>query len=181
MDPEEEGEISKENRFCPNCGTEQSGYFCRTCGALLRGQERLLCPRCHAVVAGGDFCPRCGQGLKGMALTLQQLALAGEDFWLTGSEPPLAAGSQPASTATWEPDEQVVLADPEIPHWLRELPTDKAPVEVQERIYPALYPVIQQPGPRQESRFLTLAVLLMGLMLVGLIALAVFLLAQFAG
>ena len=83
MDPETEIEMEPEGEFCPECGAEESGYFCRSCGTLLRGQEDVLCPRCHQVVPAGDFCNRCGQNLGGIALNLRQLALAGDDFWVT--------------------------------------------------------------------------------------------------
>jgi len=72
MDPEVQAEEGEESRFCPECGAEESGYFCRTCGTLLRGEEMVLCPRCHHVVPDGDFCNLCGQTLGGIALNLRQ-------------------------------------------------------------------------------------------------------------
>ncbi|MEJ2212235.1 MAG: hypothetical protein P8129_24865, partial [Anaerolineae bacterium] len=80
MEPEAEFETDEEIMFCPECGAEESGYFCRSCGTLLRGEDRILCPRCHEVVPNGDYCNQCGQTLTGFALHLRQLALAGDDF-----------------------------------------------------------------------------------------------------
>ncbi len=173
MEPQDDVKTAAENLFCPECGAEETGYFCRSCGTLVQGGDRMLCPRCHRVVPAADYCNECGQGLKNMALTLQQLALAGEDFWMAG-------GTVPASAAagTRAPDTAAALAAPEMPDWLRELPTDKAPVEVQERIYPALQPVSRPDAIHRENRFLIVVLLLMGVMLIGLVAAAVFLLAQ---
>lgn len=178
MKPGDEPETDGERIFCPECGAEESGYFCRNCGTLLRGEDRVLCPRCHGIVPAADFCPRCGQGLKGMALNLQQLAVAGAEFWVAGSGAPPAAAPLEEAGTTWEPDETRTLAAPEVPDWLSELPREQAPVEVQERIYPALRPLDTQPAAGRQSRFLILVVLLMGAILIGLVAVAVFLLAQ---
>jgi hypothetical protein len=178
MKPGDEPETDGERIFCPECGAEESGYFCRNCGTLLRGEDRVLCPRCHGIVPAADFCPRCGQGLKGMALNLQQLAVAGADFWVAGSgAPPAAAALDDAGTA-WQADQAAPLVAPELPDWLSELPREQAPAEVQERIHPALRPLEAQPAARGQSRFLILVVLLMGVMLIGLVAVAVFLLAR---
>ncbi|HSJ54043.1 MAG TPA: hypothetical protein VLC52_09875 [Anaerolineae bacterium] len=178
MKPGDEPETDGERSFCPECGAEESGYFCRNCGTLLRGQDRVLCPRCHGIVPAADFCSRCGQGLKGMALNLQQLAMAGADFWVTGSGTPPAAAPGEGAGTTWEPDEATPLAAPELPEWLSELPTEQAPAEVQARIHPTLRPLDVQPAAGGQSRYLILVVLLMGAILIGLVAVAVFLLAQ---
>lgn len=178
MKPGDEPDTSGEPISCPNCGAQESGYFCRNCGALLRGKDRVLCPRCHGIVPAADFCPRCGQGLKGMALNLQQLAVAGADFWVTGSGAPPAAAPRDEVGATWEPDEATPLAAPELPDWFSELPREQAPAEVQERVYPALRPLEAQPAARGQSRYLILVVLLMAAILVGLVAVAIFLLAR---
>lgn len=178
MKPGDEPETNSEPIACPECGAEESGYFCRNCGTLLRGEDRVLCPRCHGIVPAADFCPRCGQGLKGMALNLQQLAVAGADFWVAGAGAPRAATPQAEMETTWQPDEATPLAAPELPDWLHELPTKQAPAEVQERIYPALRPLEVEPKAGGQSRYLILVVLLMGAILIGLVAVAIFLLAQ---
>jgi hypothetical protein len=87
MEQETKGEMGPEQHFCPECGMEEPGHFCRNCGTLLRGEDLVLCPRCHHIVPGGDFCNRCGQHLGGIALNLRQLALAGDDFWVTAATP----------------------------------------------------------------------------------------------
>lgn len=168
MKPGDEPETESERINCPECGTEESGYFCRNCGALLQGADRVLCPRCHGIVPAADFCPRCGQGLKGTALNLQQLAVAGADFWVAGSGAPEAA--------PWQPDEATTLAAPDLPDWLKELPRSQAPADVQERIYPALRPLEDQPAAPRQNRFLVVVIVLMAAILIGLVAVAVFLL-----
>jgi hypothetical protein len=179
MVPENETQMTVESMFCPECGAEESGYFCRNCGTLLRGQEYLLCPRCHQVVPNADFCNYCGQGLSGMALSLQQLALAGEDFWVTGGAGPATpAAVQSSKTSLWEPDESMELAAGDLPDWLQELPTETAPAEVQAHIYPALRPMEAQRGTIQQGGFLIWIVLFMGLMLLGLVAITILLLVQ---
>lgn len=174
MNPGDEPETGAHSISCPECGAEETGYFCRNCGTLLQGEDRVLCPRCHGIVPTADFCPRCGQGLKGMALNLRQLALAGVDFWVASSEALPAA--EPPGEAVWEMGEATTLAAPELPDWLRELPRERAPAEVQERIYPALQPLEAQPPARHQSRFLILVILLMAALLIGLVAVAGFLL-----
>jgi predicted nucleic acid-binding Zn ribbon protein len=163
---------------CPECGAQESGYFCRNCGALVRGEDKVLCPRCHGIVPTAEFCPRCGQGLKGVALNLHQLAMAGSDFWVTDSGAPPAAVSHEARPDPWEQGQGLSMTAPEPPDWLRELTRDKAPSDVEERVYPALQPLEAQPVARRHSRFVMLVVLLMGVMLVGLVAVTLFLLAR---
>jgi len=58
--------MEDQNRYCPECGSQESGFFCRNCGALLSGEDNVLCPRCHHIVPDGKFCNQCGQGLSGM-------------------------------------------------------------------------------------------------------------------
>jgi hypothetical protein len=143
---------------------------------LIRGEEKVLCPRCQQVVPDGSFCNQCGQGLAGIALNLQQLAMAGEDFWVTTRiDKASAAPSGVDEPPSWEPDRSVALADAELPDWLQELPTETAPVEVQARIYPALQPILEGAGS-QSRRFLILVILLLGLMLLSLVFMVVFLL-----
>jgi hypothetical protein len=173
MNPGDEPEADAQKLSCPECGAEESGYFCRNCGTLLQGEDKMLCPRCHGIVPAADFCPRCGQGLKGMALNLRQLAVAGVDFWVADSEALPAAGPREEVAVAWEL-ETTTLAAPELPDWLKELPREQAPAEVQERIHPALQPLETQPPARRQSRFLIVVILLMAAMLIGLVAVAVF-------
>lgn len=177
MEPETQVEMSPEGHFCPECGMEETGHFCRNCGALLRGEDLVLCPRCHHIVPGGGFCNRCGQHLGGIALNLKQLALAGDDFWVTAATPASPAmPAGPAESSLVEPDASVVLADAELPDWLKELPVDSALAEVQAHVYPSLTPI--QEGKRRTYRgtVLTLALLVLVLLLLSLVAFVVFLL-----
>lgn len=178
MESDLQDELKREGPFCPECGVDESGYFCRNCGTLLRGEEMVLCPRCRQVVPHGEFCNQCGQSLEAIALDLQQLAVAGDDFWVSAGAP-----EQPSDLpddmepALLEPDESVVLAEAEVPDWLRELPTDSAPAEVKAHIYPSLRAIeeTEQPVVRQ-GRFLTPVFLLLALLLLGLVFVVVFLL-----
>lgn len=170
MDLEDQVGMNADNGYCPECGSKESGYFCRNCGALLRGGDMVLCPRCHQVVPDGEYCNQCGQSLGGIALRLKQLALAGDDFWVTAS-----AAQAPASveSSLFEPDESVQLADAELPDWLQELPVETAPSDVEERIYPSLMPIQEQErGAGQQGRFLVIVILLTGLLLLSLVSMA---------
>ena len=179
MERETEGEMGAERRFCPECGTEETGHFCRNCGTLLRGEDLVLCPRCHHIVPGGGFCNRCGQHLGGIALNLRQLALAGDDFWVTAAtpaSPTVPSGGTELSLV--EPDATVALAEAELPDWLKELPVDSAPAEVQAHVYPSLTPI--QEGERGSYRgtALTLVLVLLVLLLLSLVVFVVFLLVR---
>ncbi len=172
MESEAELETDPEIRFCPECGAVEGGFFCRNCGTLLRGDERVLCPRCHHIVPNGDFCNQCGQGLAGIALRLQQLALAGEDFWVTAAA--LAPGREPTESAEASllaPDDSVELAEAELPDWLNDLPLESAPAEVKAHIYPSLRP-IEDETAASPRRFWSLTLVLLGLILLSLVFLA---------
>ena len=179
MESELQDDLNPEGSFCPECGVDESGYFCRNCGTLLRGEEMVLCPRCRQVVPHGEFCNQCGQSLDAIALDLQQLALAGDGFWVSAGDldqpSELPDDMEPALL---EPDESVVLAEAEVPDWLRELPTDSAPAEVKAHIYPSLRPIEEpeQPATARQGRFLTPVFLLLALLLLGLVFVVVFLL-----
>lgn len=170
MEQEAGAGVGSAGSFCPECGSEERGYFCRNCGALLRGEQMVLCPRCHQVVPGGEFCNQCGQTLGGIALNLRQLALAGEEFWVTAAALfPSMSPPDSAELSSLQPDPSVVLADAELPDWLRELPTSSAPAEVQAHVYPSLRPIEEQRAPASRGRFLTLVILLLGLLLLSLV------------
>jgi hypothetical protein len=185
MAVESEAEVQKspEGRFCPECGADESGYFCRNCGTLLRGRDRVLCPRCRQVVPKGEFCNQCGQALGGIAPNLQQLALAGEDFWVSATGPALAASAPGnAELGLQVPDESMRLAEAELPDWLAELPAGSVPTEVKARVYPSLKPIEAQDRPSsRRGRALTLVILLLGLLLLSLIILAVALMLRGGG
>ena len=168
-------QTAAETITCPQCGAEEDGFFCRNCGALLRGEDYIFCPRCHQIVPPGEFCNRCGQSLGGIALRLQQLALAGDEFWVTASQPP--APPPPAEeVAGWEPDETVQLADAELPDWLREISPESAPPpDVEARIYPALQPIKEEQA-RSGPSLVMILVLLMFVLMLGIALLALFVL-----
>jgi hypothetical protein len=174
MDDQAHAETNAEGHFCPQCGAAENGFFCRNCGALLRGQDRVLCPRCHQVVPDGEYCNQCGQNLSGLALHLQQLALAGDTFWVTSE----AAFSPTAPEETsLLPDESVILASPELPDWLHELSAEGVPAEVESHIYPALRPITKQrEGTTRNRTFLTVVSVFLFVLIVGLMLLALFIL-----
>lgn len=169
--------MDSEGSFCPECGMDESGYFCRNCGTLLRGEEMVLCPRCRQIVPHGEFCNQCGQSLGAIALDLQQLALAGADFWVSTAsfEPPSEAPDDVESTLL-EPDESVVLAEAELPIWLKELPVDSAPAESKAHIYPSLRPIEEAEQPPRQGRFFTPVFVFLALLLFALVFAVVFLL-----
>lgn len=177
MEPDAQLEIGMAGRFCPECGSEETGYFCRSCGTLLHGEDRVLCPRCHQIVPSGDYCNQCGQTLGGIALSLRQLALAGDDFWVMSASAAPSTAPRDAGEATMlAPDESVPLADAELPEWLQELPADSAPAEVKAHVHPSLTAIEEHRGPTTRGNFVTVVFLLLGLLLVALIVAAVFLL-----
>jgi hypothetical protein len=178
MEPGVQMEPQGGSRFCPQCGSEQKGYFCQNCGELMRGQNDVLCPRCHQVVPAGGFCPQCGQSLSGVALTLRQLAAAGDTFWVTAEAATPATSLEPA---TFMPDNSVQLAAAELPAWLAELPTESAPADVQPRIYPALQPIQNEQSGAQQGRFLILLALLLVMLLLGLLGFSAVLLMRAVG
>jgi RNA polymerase subunit RPABC4/transcription elongation factor Spt4 len=174
MDSETQIMTDPDGEYCPQCGSEEAGFFCRQCGTLLRGEELVLCPRCHQVVPDGAYCNQCGQSLAGIALRLGQLALAGDAFWVTTEE---AASAPTEEVRVFEPDETVRLAAAELPDWLQELPTETAPPDVEDRIYPSLMPIPGEAGSAsQQRRFLILVILLAGLILLSLVFMAFFIL-----
>ena len=166
MDPEVETETNQQDHFCPECGSKETGYFCRSCGALLRGDTRVLCPRCRQVVPAGDFCNQCGQGLGGVALTLGQLAMAGEPFWVSDEVP--ASVLEPSVLPT---DRSMDLAQGEVPDWLHDLSVDSMPLEGQPHVYPSLEPIGQGSQGGGRGQFVIVAVLLMGLLLLAMMIL----------
>ena len=189
--------MEDQNRYCPECGSQENGYFCRNCGALLTGEDNVLCPRCHHIVPDGKFCNQCGQGLSGIGLRLRQLALAGDTFWVASGGPTLAAptpapagsvqsaqtdlpdwlrdaSTPPSATApVLEPDESVQLAQADLPDWLSEIPAPLAPAKAEPRIYPALKPIEPESGQASQRNFLVIIILLMLVMLAGLVFIAI--------
>jgi hypothetical protein len=177
MEPDPQAEMKTGGNFCPECGAEEGGYFCRSCGTLLRGEDRVLCPRCHQIVPSGDFCNQCGQTLGGIALSLRQLSLAGDDFWVTAATPAPPVATRDGSQVTMlAPDESIPLAGAELPDWLQELPTDSAPDEVKAHVYPSLRPIEEQSRPIQQGRFLMAVFVVLGLVLLALVFVVIFLL-----
>lgn len=170
MAPEVQIETNGETLFCPECGAKEGGFFCRGCGTLIHGEDMVLCPRCHQVVPGEEFCNQCGQELGAMALSLRQLAMAGDAFWVTEGS---AAPADSLEPSVLPPDESVTLAEADLPVWLEELPVESAPAEVEARIYPSLRPIEEERAESQQGRFLILAILLMGIMLLGMMGVAV--------
>ena len=179
MGSDQQREMGPEDSFCPECGVDESGFFCRNCGTLLRGEDMVLCPRCRQIVPQGEFCNQCGQSLGSIALDLHQLAIAGNDFWVSAADAFEESSelSEGMELAPVEEDESVILAEAELPDWLKELPADSAPAEVKAHIYPSLRP-IEEERPVKKGRFLVPVVLLLALLLLGLVFAAVFLLAR---
>ena len=178
MDPDAQVETTPGKSYCPECGSEESGYFCRRCGTLLRGEEMVLCPRCHEVVPNGEFCNQCGQSLAGIALQLRQLAQAGDSFWVTGSGAESPVGVE---ASLFGPDESLQLAKAELPDWVRELSPQSAPPDIEERIYPSLRPLQKERGAVGQGRFLMIVILLAGLLLLSLVFIAFFFLLRGGG
>jgi hypothetical protein len=89
-----------------------------------------------------------------------------------------AMPSDGAELSLVEPDASVVLVDAELPDWLKELPVDSAPAEVQAHVYPSLTPI--QEGERGSSQrtVLTLVFVLLVLLLLSLVVFAVVLLVR---
>ena len=179
MEPETETQTSTGDGICPNCGAHEDGFFCRNCGALLRGEDMVLCPRCHQIVPGDRFCNQCGQELTGIALSLKQLALAGDAFWMT------AEAAAPAGEPTPDLDSEAIepaqesgqdLEKGTIPDWLRELSTAPPPADVGVRIYPALQPVGEAATGERTTRVLGLVILLLGILFLALLIAAAILL-----
>ena len=169
--------MEDQARYCPECGSQESGYFCRNCGALLTGEDNVLCPRCHHIVPDGKFCNQCGQGLSGIGLHLRQLALAGDTFWVASGAPtPAVATPAPAEMPVLEPDESVELAQADLPDWLRDMPgvsAAAASARPEQKIYPALKPLAAQPAQHSQRRFLVAVLVLILFMLVGIVIMAV--------
>jgi len=168
--------MDAEGAFCPECGADEAGYFCRNCGTLIRGEEMVLCPRCRQVVPHGEFCNQCGQRLGAIALDLHQLALAGDDFWLSDGALELPDETE---TGLLEPDDSIVLAEAELPDWLKQLPTEPVTAETKPHVYPSLRPIeeeVEQPLPR--GRFLPPVFLFLALLLLALVLVVVLLLAS---
>jgi uncharacterized C2H2 Zn-finger protein len=168
MAPNMHSENGEGTLYCPECGSAESGYFCRTCGALLQGEELVLCPRCHKVVPHGGFCNQCGQELGEIAPSLRQLEMAGETFWVTKVPPAPIADPEPGELL---PDESVDLAAAVLPKWLQELSVESAAADMEARIYPSLQP-IRDENARRQRRFLSVSIILLGIMLLGMMAMA---------
>ena len=169
--------MEEQIRYCPECGSQESGYFCRNCGALLTGEDNVLCPRCHHIVPDGKFCNQCGQGLSGIGLHLRQLALAGDTFWVASGAPTSAISTpEPAEEPALEPDESVELAQADLPDWLREIPavpSAAATARSDEHVYPALKPIEAQPVQQSQRKFLIAVLLLIIVMLLGIVVMAI--------
>ena len=169
MEPDARMDTEPEIRTCPECGSEETGFFCRICGTLLYGEDLVLCPRCHQVVPDGEFCNQCGQGLAGIALQLKQLAMAGDSFWVTSEGATSAISSEPVDL--FGPDESVPLVEGVLPDWLEELNAAGAPPEIEARIYPSLEPIEKGRESRRNNAFMVI-VLLMFVVMIGLVILA---------
>jgi hypothetical protein len=178
MEPAADLERNAEETRCPECGAEESGYFCRTCGALLRGEDLVLCPRCHQIVPGGEYCNQCGQNLTGIALHLGQLALAGDDFWVTSPITPGEASPPDSEPDFLDEEDLRQLESAELPDWLEELPAAAELDGARVRVYPALRPVPAGQPAAGQGRFIAVLILLVAVMLLGLVVITVLVLLQ---
>jgi hypothetical protein len=185
MDDRAQAETNAGSHLCPQCGAAEDGFFCRNCGALLHGEDRVLCPRCRQIVPDGEYCNQCGQSLSGLALHLRQLALAGDTFWVTAGattpptspEPVTFQPDESVTVAAFQPDESVTLAAPELPDWLQELPSAGILAESDDHIYPALTPLApERAGATRNSAFLVVVVLFILVLMIGLMFLVVMIL-----
>jgi hypothetical protein len=178
MEPESPTVTEDHVRFCPECGIEEPGFFCRKCGTLLRGESSVLCPRCRHIVENGTFCNQCGQELAGLALSLKQLDMAGDDFWVTGASSAPDAELEPAIAPL---EEAVVLAEAELPDWLRQFPNEVPSQETKVHIVPSLEPLGAKKPGNTRGRFLTVAIVLMGFLLLGMMFFVIIALIQAGG
>ena len=181
MDDRVQAEPNADGQVCPQCGVVESGFFCRNCGALLHGEDYVLCPRCHQIVPDGEYCNQCGQGLAGMALSLALLSAAGDSFWVT-SEPdsPLASLEE----TELQPDDWAALSAAELPDWLPEAPSAKPPATREPRIYPSLEPVADEGAELSSSKgfpFVAVVSALLILMAIMILVILILVLLRGAG
>jgi hypothetical protein len=108
-----------------------------------------------------------------MALDLHQLALAGDEFWVSDGALELPEETENGSL---EPDESVVLAEAELPDWLKQLPTEPVAAETKPYVYPSLTPIEEVAPPVPRGRFLTPVFLFLALLLLALVLVVMFLL-----
>jgi hypothetical protein len=137
---------------CPECGFSETGRFCRRCGKLLQQEPLVLCPRCHQAVPEDGFCNACGQMLTRSALRLVLLESLGEAFWVPSEEE--------EGTAS-------------IPEWLADFP-DAPPAP--KASYTELSPASGQRPKSATQPFVLLALALLVALVVGVLALLVWLL-----
>jgi hypothetical protein len=157
-------ESEQQSSLCPECGSEESGFFCRSCGTLLHGEDMVLCPRCHSIVPEGEFCNQCGQGLSGLALELKQLSTAGKDFWVTSETAQSLRAPEPAETSAL--DSMALVDASELPDWVRELNTSTMPTDVKERVYPALEPIPEDEPAKSNNLFMILVLVMFGILVI---------------
>ncbi len=182
---ERQGAMETQARFCPECGSEESGFFCRSCGTLLSGEDQILCPRCHHIVPGAKFCNQCGQGLAGVALNLRQLSLAGDTFWVASGMPGGGATEpSPADVEPFPPMDAAALSPAELPDWLAEMsPPAAAPAlpPPESRLYPKLGPIEKEPRPPSQRGFMVAVLVLMLVMFLGLAFIILFIMLRTGG
>ena len=157
-------ESEHESYHCPECGSEESGFFCRFCGTLLQGEDLFLCPRCHSIVPDGEFCNQCGQGLSGLALELKQLSTAGKDFWVTSETARSFRTPEPAEASSL--DSLALVDADELPDWVRELNTAAMPTDVKDRVYPALEPIPEEEPAKRNNLFMILVLVMFGILVI---------------
>jgi hypothetical protein len=122
------------------------------------------------VVPNGSYCNQCGQSLMGVALSLQQLDMAGDDFWVAGEDASLSAPSPGSIEGDSLAGGDYLLAqDAELPDWLRDLTAKSAPTEPGPRIHPSLRPIGAERGPLSRNTFFTAAIVLMFVLMLGLV------------
>jgi hypothetical protein len=131
------------------------------------------------VVPGGQFCNQCGQSLRGIALELRQLAMAGDTFWMTSEadasrfKTGLGEAAQAEFPSSLQMDELVRLDDAELPDWLQELASIPEPDASEARVYPSLEPIKKRRSLTGSGTLFAVLIVLMFVLMLGMVILTI--------